>query len=113
MLGAVLLRREERLRVALAGRDRPRDGVDRCTAALALDDRLGRAADEREVSELEQEEIWRGVDAPERPVELERRRRGWALCALGDHDLEDVPLADVLLGALDAAEMLVTFREAA
>ena len=113
VLGAVLLRREQRLGVALAGRDRAGDRVERGARALALDDRLRRAADEREVAELEQEEIRRRVDAAERAVELERRRRGRPLGALRDHDLEDVALADVLLRALDAAQVLVALREAA
>ena len=64
VLGAILLGGEERLRVAVARRDRAGDRVDGGARALALDDRLRRAADERDVAELEQEEIRRGVDAP-------------------------------------------------
>ena len=110
VLRAVLLRREQRRRVALAGRDRPGDRVQLGAAARALDDRLGRAAHEREVAELEEEEVRRRVDAAQRPVELDRRRRRRAGRALRDHDLEDVALADVLLRALDAAEVLLARR---
>src|SRR5581483_7297831 len=69
-------------------------------------DRLGRAADESDVAELEEEEVRRGVDATQRPVELDRRRRGRARRALRDHDLEDVALTDVLLCALDPPQVL-------
>ena len=113
VLGAVLLRREQRLGVALARRDRAGDRVERGARAFALDHRLRRAADEREPVELQQEEIRRRVDAAERAVELERRRGGRPLGALRDHDLEDVALADVLLRALDAAQVLVAVGEAA
>ena len=114
MLGAILLRGEQRLRVAFArARSCPAIGLTAARRALALDDRLRRAADEREVAELEEEEIRRRVDAPERPVELERRSRRRPLGALRDHDLEDVALADVLLRPLDAAQVLVTLGEAA
>ena len=113
VLGAILLGREQRLRVAVARRDRAGDRVHGGARALALDDGLRRAADERDVAELEQEEIRRRIDATECPVELERRGRGRALGALRDHDLEDVALADVLLRALDAPQMLVALREAA
>ena len=110
VLGAVLLRREQGRRVAFAGRDRPGDRVQLGAAAGALDDRLRRAAHERDVAELQEEEVRRRVDAPQRPVELDGRRRGRAGRALRDHDLEDVALADVLLRALDAAEVLVARR---
>ena len=110
VLRSVLLRREQRLRVALSGRDRPRDRVQLGAASFALDDGLRRAADEREIPELEQEEIRRRVDAPQRAVELDGRGRRRAGRALRDHDLEDVALADVLLRTLDAAEVLVARR---
>ena len=110
VLGPVLLRREQRRRVALAGRDRPRDRVELGAASGALDDRLGRAADERDVPELQEEEIRRRVDATQRAVELDGGRRRGARRALCDHDLEDVALADVLLRALDAAQVLVARR---
>ena len=90
VLGAVLLGGEQPLGVALAGRRRAGDRVQRRRAALALDERLGRGADEREPVELEQEEVRRRVDAPQRAVELERRRRRRPLGALREHDLEGV-----------------------
>ena len=45
------------------GRGRPGDRVQRWPAALDLDERLRRGADQREPVELEQEEVRRGVDA--------------------------------------------------
>ena len=72
------------------GCGRAGDRVERGARALALDERLGRGADEREAVELEQEEVGRGVDAPERAVERERRRRGRPLRPLREHDLEGV-----------------------
>ena len=62
VLGAVLLGREQPLGVALAGLRRAGDRVQRCARPVALDERLGRRADEREPVELEQEEVRRGVD---------------------------------------------------
>ena len=101
---------EQRGCVAVARRDRPGDRVQLGAAAGALDDRLRRAADEREVAELQEKEVRRRVDAPQRAVELDGRGRGRAGRALRDHDLEDVALADVLLRALDAAEVLLARR---
>ena len=66
VLGAVLLRGEQPLGVALARLRRAGDRVQRRARALALDERLGRRADEREPVELEQEEVRRRVDAPQR-----------------------------------------------
>src|SRR4029077_18174417 len=71
------------------------------------------AADEREVVDLEQEEIRRGVDAAECAIELRRRGRRAPLGPLRDDDLEDVALADVLLRATDATEVLLALREPA
>ena len=92
------------------GSDRPRDRVQLGAAAGALDDRLRRAAHERDVAELEEEEVRRRVDAPQRAVQLDCRRRGRARRSLRDHDLEDVAFADVLLRPLDAAEVLLARR---
>ena len=111
VLGAVLLRGEQRARRRPPrARSCPAIGLSVGAAALALDERLRRAADEREVAELEQEEVRRRVDAAQRPVELDRRGRRRPRRALRDHDLEDVALADVLLRALDAAQVLVPRR---
>ncbi len=107
VLRAILLRREQRLGVALTRRDRPRDRVERRVRSLALHDRLRRAADERDVVELEEEQIRRRIDASERAIELGRGRGRGADRALRDDDLEDVALADVLLRALDPAQVLV------
>ena len=57
-------------------RRRPGDRVDARAAALGLDERLGRGADQREVvAELQEEEVRRRVDTAKRAVELDRRRR--------------------------------------
>ena len=50
----------------------PAIGFRLARAALALDQRLGRGADQREPVELEQEQVRRGVHAPQRAVERER-----------------------------------------
>ena len=113
VLRAVLLRRQQRLGVALARRDRAGDRVERGARAFALDHRLRRAADECEPVQLQQEEVRGRIDAAERAVELERGRGGRPLRALRDHDLEDVALADVLLRALDATQVLVPVGKAA
>ena len=95
VLGAVLLGGEQPLGVALAGLGRAGDRVQARRAVLALDERLRRGADQREVAELEQEEVRRRVDAAERAVELERGRGGRPLGALREDDLEGVAGADV------------------
>ena len=110
VLGAVLLRREQRRGISFPRRDRARDRVELGAAARAFDHGLGRAAHERDLPELQQKEIRRRVDAPQRPVELDGRRRRRAGRALRDHDLEDVAFADVLLRLLDAAEVLLACR---
>ena len=75
VLGAVLLRREQLARRRpRPARSCPRSGSSSAREPLAFDDRLGRAADEREAVELEQEEVRRRVDAAQRAVELEPRR---------------------------------------
>ena len=74
VLGAVLLRGEQPLGVALARVRRAGDRVQARAPALDLDERLRRRADEREVVELEQEEVRRRVDAPQRAVELRAPR---------------------------------------
>ena len=56
---------------------------------------------ERQVAELEQEEVGRGIDAPQRPVDRDGRRRGGPLRPLREDDLEGVAGADVLLGRED------------
>ena len=73
MLGAVLLGGEEPLDVALGRLGRAGDRAEAGAAVLAGDEPLGRGADERDPVELEQEQVRRRVDAPERPVDVERR----------------------------------------
>ncbi len=59
MLGAILLRREQPLDVALGRLGRAGDGAEAGAAVLAGDEPLGRRADERDPVELEQEEVRR------------------------------------------------------
>ena len=56
-------------------------------------------------SELEQEQVRRRIDAPQRPVDLERRRRRRPHRPLRGHDLERIAGADVL--HRDAHHLLV------
>ena len=114
VLGAVLLRgraaaprRRRRARVV------PAIGFSEARRPSRLDERLRRGADECEAVELEQEEVRRRVDAPQRAVELERARRGRPLGALREDDLERVAGADVLLRLHDRALVLVPRREPA
>jgi hypothetical protein len=97
VLGAVLLRREQPLRVAGAALGRSGDRVEARAVPLALDERLGRGADQCEPVELEQEQVRRRVDPAQGPVEVERRGRGGARRSLREDDLERVAAADVLL----------------
>ena len=57
VLGAVLLRREQPLDVALGRLRRPRDRAEARAAVLARHEALGRRADEREAVEVEEEEV--------------------------------------------------------
>ncbi len=82
-------------------------------AVLDLDERLRRGADQRQLAELEQEQVRRRVHAPQRAVDVDRGRPGRPLGALREDDLERVALADVLLRALDAADVLEPSRRAA
>jgi hypothetical protein len=97
VLGAVLLGTEQPLRVARAGARRPGDRVHVRAAAFELHEGFGRGADEREVVELQQEEVRGGVDAAKRAVEVERGGGRSPLGPLREHDLERVAGADVLL----------------
>ena len=96
VLGAVLLRREQPLDVALRRLGRARDRAEARAAVLARDEALGRRADERDPVEVEEEEVRRGVDAAQRAVDVERRGGGRPLGALGRDALEDVAGDDVL-----------------
>ena len=107
VLGAVFLGREEPLGVAFARPGRAGDRVQRRGAPLGLDQGLGRGADEREAVELEQEQVRRGVHAPQRSVDVERTRGSRPLGALRKDDLERVAGADVLLGLHDRALVFV------
>ena len=90
----------------------PGDRVQARAAALDLDVRLGRRADERELAELEQEEVRRRVDAAQRAVDRERAGRRLALGPLREHAWKTSPRADVLLHPRDPAQVLVAVGEA-
>ena len=106
VLGPVLLRGEQALGVTVAGSGRAGDRVQARLPVGSLDERLRRGADEREVVQLEQEQVRRRIDPPQRPVQLERGGRRRPLGALREHDLERVARADVPLRPLDAALVL-------
>ncbi len=112
VLGAILLGRKEPLGVTLARVGRSGDRVQAGATLLALDERLRGGADQREPVELEQEEIGRGVDAPQCSVELERRGPRRSLRALREHDLVRVPGPDVLLDPPHAGLILGPLRKA-
>ena len=62
---------------------------------------LGRGADDVEIAEVEVVHVGRRIDRAQRPVERERRGAVGLGHALRRHDLHDVAVADVALGALD------------
>ncbi len=97
VLGAILLGGEKPLGVPLTRLGRPCDRIEARRPVLALDEGLGRGADQRKTLELEQEEVRRRVDAAKRPVELERRNGCRPLGALREDDLECVTGPDQLL----------------
>ena len=111
VLGLVLLGCEQLLGVALAGRRRPGDRVQGRARALELDEGLRGGADERDPVELEEEVVGRGVDAPQRAVDGERRGARRSLGTLREDDLEGVARADVLLGAPDTVLVGLARRE--
>ena len=91
VLGAVLLGGEQALGVAVAGlRSCRRSGSGSRGRPRSLTSVSGEEPIERDAVELEQEEVRRRVDAPERAVELERRGGRRPLGALREHDLERV-----------------------
>ena len=69
---------------------RARDGVDRGAAVLDLAVRLGRGAEDAEAPEIEIEEVGRGIDAPQRTVDLEIVALKRLFEAAAQHDLEHV-----------------------
>src|SRR3954468_7455286 len=106
VLRTVLFGGKQLLGVARSTRNGARDRVHAGAAALDFDEGLRRRADERDVVELEQEQVRRRIDAAQRAIEIDRRSSRGALRPLGKDDLERVALADVLLRALDAAHVL-------
>ena len=81
----------------------PAIGLSAGARALALDERLGRGADERDAVELEQEEVGGGVDAAQRAVERERRDADVGRSARCESTIwKASPRADRLLAGDDA-----------
>lgn len=91
---AVLLRRGAPL-------DRPRDGVGDDASAFALDEELGRGANDLEIAAVDVEEVRGGVDGAEVAVDVEGVEVGGSGEALRGHRLEDVAAEDVRLEAGD------------
>src|SRR5262249_19307930 len=56
-------------------------------------------ANDRETAKVEEIKKGRWIDPPQRPVEREGRQFERRLETLGQHDLENVPGGDVLLGS--------------
>ena len=100
VLGAILLGGEQPLGVALGRLGRAGDRAEAGAAVLAGHEPLGRRADERDPVELEQEQVRRRVDTPQRPVDVERGGRGGPFGPLRGHALEDVAGDDVVLHLL-------------
>ena len=70
-----------------AARARARDGAKLRVAAVGLHQRLGRRAHHRDVAELAEEHVRRGIEQPQRPIDLEGRERVASLEARGEHQL--------------------------
>ena len=62
---------------------------------------LRRTADQREIPQLEDEHVGRGIDQPQRPIEIDRRAVEIRLETLARHELEDVSRRDELLALAD------------
>ncbi len=76
------------------------DGADGDGVVAQADEDLRRGAHQREAAEVEIDQERRRVDPPQRAVEREGRQGERRLEALGEHHLEDVAGADVLLRPL-------------
>lgn len=81
----------------LAALDGARNGVRDDAAVLALDQQLGRGANDLEILAVNVEEVRRRVDGAQVAVDVERVQVRRAGEALRRHALEDVALEDVLL----------------
>src|SRR5581483_10632585 len=111
VLGPVLGGGEQPLGVARARARRAGDRVERRRAAIPLDERLRRGADERDPVQLEQEQVRRRVDAAQLAVEGHRRDVRPPLGPLREDDLEGVAAADVVAARLHAADVTVRVRQ--
>ena len=89
-----------------AARPRPRDRVHVDATLLDLHQQLRRGPDQRHLAELQQVHVRRGVDHPQRAIELDRVHARLAREALGDHRLNDVALHDVLLRPLHRPQVV-------
>jgi len=69
--------------------------------------RLGRGPDQREVAEVDEEQVRRRVDGAQGPVDGDGAARRAPAVALRHDDLEDVAGADVVLADQDALDVLV------
>ena len=89
---------------------RPGDGLEIGDPLFEADHDLRRGADEMEVIKAEEEHVGRGVDVAERPVEINRVRRGFPMEPLGEDDLDDIARGDVLLGLADHGAVGLRFH---
>ena len=107
MLGKLLLIREKLrlecpvllLRPAARTGSRKREGV--AHAVLKLDERLGRSARDLDVGTREVEHIRRRVDRAQHAIDVEQTALKRSAQAVGEDDLKDVTLKNMMLGGLD------------
>ncbi len=85
----------------------PGDGADGDLPPLGADVDLWGGADQGEVVQLEAEHVGRGIDQPERAVEIGGIALEGDLEALGGDDLEDIARADELLHPLGHAQIFL------
>ena len=94
--------------VAVAGTARSSGyGVDISRSSLYSAVCLRRGSEDAEAAEVEVEEVGRGIDAAQRPVELEVVAREALAEAAREHDLEDIAAQTVLDATTDVVAVLV------
>ena len=62
---------------------------------------FGRAADQREIAQFQEEHVGRRIDEPQRPIEIHRRQVEIRFKALARDELENVAGGDELLARAD------------
>jgi hypothetical protein len=101
MLGALLGIGEQRAVLRVLGAVLPRGRVPAIgrivTSPSRADEDFGARAGQREAGQIEMVEEGRGVDPPQRAIEIEWRQRERTGEALRQHHLKDVPRRDIVL----------------